>query len=129
MKKLICVFLVLITLFTVASIPVSATTSSSNAAISVSAAAPKSNDPTYAIRLAIVESLVEVTNARIIELVNREIAATKPNIDRLVAETNALARTTMFVASLLGIEVVCVYTPYEIHGVIVYIDPLIVIKR
>lgn len=133
MKKLLSVILVTIIMLSVSSIAVSAQCVPSNDygcnAATVNGCEKEHSDYFYEIRLAVVEGIVEVSNARIMALVHRAQRQENPNIDLLVARTNAIAARTIFIADKLGIEVVCEYTPYEIDGQIVYIDPLIVIKR
>lgn len=124
-KKLIALMLVLITVVSVSSIAVSAETTNRCVAVS----SESSNDFTYKIRLAIVEQLVEATNNQITALVNKAMKQKNPDINKLVATTNALSQATIQVAAFLGITVVCEYVPYVINGQTVYIDPLIVIKR
>jgi len=127
-KKLLAVILVVVTVFSVSSFAVSAQTTV-NSGVAVTATSNYLDEITYRIRLAIVEQLVEATNRQIEALVNQAIKHPNPDINKLVATTNALAQATIQVASLLGITVVCEYVPYVIHGQTVYIDPLIVIKR
>lgn len=83
----------------------------------------------YDVRLAIVEKMVARTNAKIETLVNKAMSEENPNLEALVYKTNALSQLTIKIAEKLGVEVICEYVPYEINGVIVYIDPLIVIRR
>jgi phage-related protein len=115
----------MITVLSVSSIAVSAQETTN----SVATSSASTNDFTYKIRLAIVEELVEVTNNQIAALVNHAMNQTNPDIDKLVATTNALSQATIQIASFLGITVVCEYVPYVINGQTVYIDPLIVIKK
>lgn len=127
-KKLIALILVVLTVLSVSSFAVSAETTVSSG-VAVTTASNGLDDFTYKIRLAVVEALVEVTNNQIMALVNQAMNQPNPDIDKLVATTNALAQATIQIASVLGITVVCEYVPYVINGQTVYIDPLIVIKR
>ncbi|HAN20182.1 MAG: hypothetical protein A2Y15_09900 [Clostridiales bacterium GWF2_36_10] len=131
MKKIISIMLVLFIMLSIATVAVSANNATANnnytsetVAISASGASF-----TYQLRLMIVQELVDRTNAKIEKLVEKAIADTNPDLDKLVEKTNRLAQNTIKIAAILGIEVVCEYKAYEINGVIVYIDPLIVIKR
>lgn len=132
MKKILSITLVIIVMLSVASVTASAKSVSSYNNTYISEIAENSSDYSdfnYRIRLAIVQRMVDETNAKIEALVYKAMLEKKPNIDKLVAQTNALAALTIKVAASLGIEVNCEYQAYVINGVTVYIDPLIVIKR
>ncbi|HBL84608.1 MAG: hypothetical protein A2Y17_10565 [Clostridiales bacterium GWF2_38_85] len=121
MKKFISIILVVLMITTLSTVAVSAKGVSHEQSISIS----KVSD----FKIAIVEKLVERTNAKIEDLVVAAMAEEDPDLDLLVARTNFLAQTTIKIAAALGVEVVCEYVVYEINGVAVVIDPLIVIKR
>ena len=122
MKKFLSLILVVIMISTIASVAVSAkTVVTEQGVVSVS--------NSESAKLAVVEKLVEKANARIESLVEQAMNEENPDLDKLVAKTNFIAQTTIKVAAVLGYEVVCDYVVYEINGVEVVIDPLIVIKR
>lgn len=132
MKKFISVMLVVLVMFSIATVAASAQCVPANDYQISGQAIVRTSDSSsinYRIRLFIVQRMVEKTNNRIQKLVDRAIADENADLDKLVKKTNALALRTIRVAEILGIEVVCEYKAYEIHGVTVYIDPLIVIKR
>jgi len=122
MKKFLAVFLVVVTVLTVSAIPVAAGPQNGGHSSSGS-------DFLYELRYAIVCSLVDVANSQIDALVERAIEQEDPDLDRLLARTEAISYSTIIIANALGITVICEYVPYEINGQIVYIDPLIVIRR
>ncbi|MDD4164412.1 MAG: hypothetical protein PHD66_04205 [Eubacteriales bacterium] len=132
MKKALSFILVVVFMFSFASVAVSAKGASHNCGVYEAAVVKSSHsgsDFGYLIRLAFVQKLVDSTNMRIENLVQRAMNEQNPDIDKLVAKTEALAAITINISAKLGIEVVCEYKAYEINGQIVYIDPLIVIKR
>lgn len=75
------------------------------------------------------ETIAETANAAIMLLVYKAQRNPHADIERLCAETDAIAQNAIFLISLLGIEAKCVYEEYEINGETVLIDPIIVIKR
>lgn len=75
------------------------------------------------------EIIVESANRLIEKMVEVELKKDNPNISQLVWLTDKIAAEAIFVAGLLGVEVVCEYTRYEYNGIVFYIDPLIVIRR
>lgn len=128
MKKFLSVFLIAIVLLSIASFNVSAESVFVNDYSDTEGAA-NGTDTNYYAHCLVAQRLVEKTNAKIEAMVEEAIAETNPDLDKLVAETSELAQKTIDKAANWGVEVVCEYKAYEINGVVVYIDPLIVIKR
>ncbi len=102
------------------------------------AKAPANNSPaataTYCvsgekITWLLAQSIGENANKSIEALVAEAQQSRKPNIGLLLLKTELISRTAISLIRALGHDAVCVYEEYEIHGQIVEIDPIIVIKR
>ncbi len=118
LKKIIIIVLTAIMLVSVLSVPASASSPVKTAQLTVSA---------YNIKLKLAEAIAANANAAIVQLVTIAQSQTNPDIDALIAQTNAISALAILLINALGFDAVCEYVEYEIAGQIVAIDPLIVI--
>ena len=75
------------------------------------------------------QSIAENANNTIEALVADAQQSRRPNIRLLILKTDLISRTAISLIRTLGYDAVCLYEKYEIHGQLVEIDPIIVIKR
>lgn len=75
------------------------------------------------------QSIAENANNTIEALVADAQQSKRPNIRLLILKTELISRTAISLIRALGYDAVCLYEEYEIHGQLVEIDPIIVIKR
>ena len=75
------------------------------------------------------QSIAENANNTIEALVADAQQSRRPNIRLLILKTELISRTAISLIRTLGYDAVCLYEKYEIHGQLVEIDPIIVIKR
>jgi hypothetical protein len=118
LKKIIIIVLTAIMLVSVLSVPASASSPVKTAQLTVSA---------YNIKLKLAEAIAANANAAIVQLVTIAQNQTNPDIDALIAQTNAISALAILLINALGFDAVCEYVEYEIAGQIVAIDPIIVI--
>ena len=96
--------------------------------ISASACSPSHRDLPTKREMATLNYMVESANATI-ELAVRIAQRTPYNdVDALLITVDTIAYTVFAYADSIGAEVVCEYTPYEIDGQTVMIDPIRVIN-
>ncbi|MGI6167509.1 MAG: hypothetical protein ACOYIA_05165 [Eubacteriales bacterium] len=105
-------------------------------ALSLPAAAAAGNTPSVNvvnkladIKYQLAQGIAAVANAQIEGLVTLFQAMPNPNIQALVAATNAISAAAIALINALGYDAVCEYVTYEIGGQLVEIDPIIVIDR